>query len=56
MRAVIGELLAGEQLGDDRDGLFEHLLAFLGRGPLRARDVLVQGLAGTDAEVELAAG
>jgi hypothetical protein len=56
MRAVIGELLAAEQLGDDRDGLFEHLLAFLGRGPLRARDLLVQRLAGTDAEVEPAAG
>ena len=39
--AMIGELLSGEQFGDDRNGLFEDLLAFLGRGPLRARDVLV---------------
>lgn len=34
----------------------KHLLAFLGRGPLRARDVLVQRLAGTGAAVEPTAG
>jgi hypothetical protein len=54
--AAVGKLLTAEQFGDDRDSLFQHLLPFLGRRPLRARDVLVQRLAGTDAEVEPAAG
>ena len=43
MLAVIGELLAGEQLRDDRDGLLEHLPALLSGRPFRAGDVLVQG-------------
>ena len=37
----------------DRDGLFQHLLPFPGRGPLRAGDVLVQRLAGTTPRLNL---
>ena len=54
--AVVGDLAAGEQLGDDAHGFLEHFPAHFGRGPRLAGDVLVQRLPGAHPEVELAPG
>ena len=50
--AAEGLVLAGEELAHQVDRLLEHLEPLVGAGPAVAQDVLVQVLAGADAEEE----
>ena len=52
MLAAIGLVAAAEQLADDLDSLLEHLEPLVGARPAVAEHVLVQVLAGADAEEE----
>jgi len=52
--AVVAALAALPEGADDLDRLLEHLEAHVDLGPAGAGDVLVEGLAGPDAEVEAA--
>ena len=54
MAAAAGDGLAAEQLADDLDCLFEHLVADVGRWPRSADHVLVEVLAGAHTEGESA--
>ena len=54
MATPVGNLLAGPQLAHQRDGFLEHLQTHVGVGPRIAEDVLVERLAGADAEDEAA--
>src|SRR5437667_1911894 len=52
--AVMAALAAVPEHADDLHGLLEHLSAHARLGPAVAEDVLVQRLAGPDAELEAA--
>ena len=52
MLAVVVDLLAAPQIADHLDSLLQHRQAQLDRRPAITEDVLVEGLTGTDAELE----